>query len=454
MTNSWKKIFLAIVEPIEMIKQNIMRKIILALSLMLAVTSFASQAETLDQIVAVVEDDVVLDSELNQEVSVIVQKLKANQVSMPPANILRKQVLERIIIQKLQRQLAEKSGAQVSEEMLQSAVADIARNNKMTVEQFRANLSKQGISYKKFAESISNEIIVNQLRSREIAGRIKVTDNEIKHYIETHGNLGNANNSYHLGHILVSVPETASAKVIQKAKDQAMNIVAKLRKGQDFKQLAMSVSDDEQALKGGDLGWRSIAEVPTLFVDTVTKMAQGEVADPIRSPSGFHIIKLLEAKGSIKMDEKHTTTKTKARHILIKTNELVNDEEAKKKLLAIKQRLKEGDDFATLARGNSDDKGSALKGGDLGWVAPGALVPPFEEAMNNLAVNQVSDPVQTQFGWHIIQVLEREKQDNSSEFRKNKVAEEIRQRKIEEETELWLRRLRDEAFVEIYSDRL
>lgn len=436
-----------------MIKQNMIR-IILGLSLMLALVPFASQADTLDRIVAVVEDDVVLDSELNQEVSAIVRKLQANHVAMPPANILRKQVLERIIMQKLQRQLAERSGAQVSEEMLQSAVADIARNNKMTTEQFRASLANQGISYKKFAESISNEIIVNQLRSREIAGRIKVTDNEIKHYIETHGNLDNANNSYHLGHILVSVPETASAKVIQKAKDQAMNIVAKLRKGQDFKQLAMSVSDDEQALKGGDLGWRSIGEVPTLFVDVVTKMAQGEVADPIRSPSGFHIIKLLEAKGSIKMDEKHTTTKTKVRHILIKTNELVNDEEAKKKLLAIKQRLKDGDDFATLARGNSDDKGSALKGGDLGWVGPGALVPPFEEAMNNLAVKQISDPIQTQFGWHIIQVLEREKQDNSSEFRKSKVAEEIRRRKIEEETELWLRRLRDEAFVEIYSDRL
>jgi peptidyl-prolyl cis-trans isomerase SurA len=295
--------------------------------------------------------------------------------------------------------------------------------------------------------------VVNQLRSREIGGRIKVTDNEINHYIETHGNL-NDNDSYHLGHILVSVPETASAKVIQKAKEQALMIVAKLRKGQDFRELAMSMSDDEQALKGGDLGWRRTGEIPTLFADIVTKMHQGEIAEPIRSPSGFHIIKLLEAKGSLKMDEIHTTTKTKARHILIKTNELINDDEAKKRLLALKQRLKDGDDFALLARGNSDDKASALKGGDLGWVAPGALVPPFEDAMNRLAINQVSDPIQTQFGWHIIQVLERQKQDNSSEFRKSKVADEIRRRKIEEETELWLRRLRDEAYVEINSDRL
>ena len=431
-----------------------MRNIILGLSLLFSIVAPVAQAETLDQIVAVVEEDVVLNSELNHEVATIVQKLQANHVAMPPANILRKQVLERIIIQKLQRQMAEKSGAQVSEDMLQSAIADIAKNNRMTIPQFRANLEKQGISYKKFAETISNEIIINQLRSREIGGRVKVTDAEIQHYIDTHSDLDGSNAKYHLGHILVSVPETASAKVIQKAKEQALAIVAKLRKGQDFRQLAMSVSDDEQALKGGDLGWRSLGEVPTIFTDTVNKMTEGDISAPIRSPSGFHIIKLLEKKGGIQTTEKHSQTKTRARHILIKTNELVNDDEAKKRLLAIKQRLKDGDDFAILARGNSDDKGSALKGGDLGFVAPGALVPPFEEAMNKLAVNQVSDPVQTQFGWHIIQVLERQKQDNSSEFRKNKVADEIRRRKIEEETELWLRRLRDEAYVEIYTDRL
>lgn len=425
----------------------------LRLSLLLTLMS-SVQAETLDQIIAIVEDDVVLNSELNQEVDTIIKKLQANHVAMPPANVLRKQVLERIIVQKLQRQLAEKSGAQISEEMLQNAIADIAKNNKMTVEQFKSNLAKQGVDYKKFAETISNEIIISQLRSREIAGRINVTESEIKQYIETHSNLSNANNNYHLGHILVSVPENASAKVIQKANERAATIVAKLRKGQDFNELAMSVSDDEQALKGGDLGWRPLTEVPTLFVEVVAKMQEGEVANPIRSASGFHIVKLLEVKGGIKMDETHTATKTKARHILIKTNEIVNDEEARNKLLALKQRLKEGDDFAMLARGNSDDKASALKGGDLGWVTSGMLVPPFEAAMDSLAANQVSDPIQTQFGWHIIQVLERKKQDNSSEFRKSKVAEEIRRRKIEEETELWLRRLRDEAFVEIYSQRL
>ncbi len=436
-----------------MIKQNMMQKIILGLSLLFVLISPALRAETLDRIVAIVEDDVILESELMQEATSVARKLQANHVTLPPSNVLKRQILERMIVQKLQRQIAEKSGAQVSEEMLQNAIAEIAHNNKMTPAQFRANLDKQGINYKQFSQSISNEIIVNQMRSREIGSRIKVTDNEINHYIETHSNI-NDNDSYHLGHILIALPETASAKAIQKAKEQAVNIVAKLRKGQDFRELAMSSSDDEQALKGGDLGWRSAGEIPTLFADIVTKMQPGDIAEPIRSPSGFHIVKLLEAKGSLKMDEKHSTTKTKARHILIKTNEIINDDEAKKKLLALKLRLKDGDDFAVLARGNSDDKASALKGGDLGWVTPGALVPPFEEAMNRLTLNQVSDPVQTQFGWHIIQVIEREKQDNSTEFKKSKVAEEIRRRKIEEETELWLRRLRDEAYVDINKDRL
>jgi peptidyl-prolyl cis-trans isomerase SurA len=412
------------------------------------------QAELLDQIVAVVEDDVILNSELNQEVAAISQKLIANQVTLPPTTVLRKQVLERLIIQKLQRQLAERSGAQMSDEMLQNAIADIARNNKMTVAQFRGTLEKQGITYKSFEESIANEIIVNQLRGREISSRIKVTDNEINHYLETHHNLVNKDQSYHLGHILISIPESASAKVIEKARDQANEIVAKLRKGQDFKQLAMSISEDDNALKGGDLGWRTLSEIPTLFVDIVTQMMVNAIAEPIRSPSGFHIIKLFEIRGNVKLDEKHVLTKTKVRHILIKTNELVNDDEAQKKLISLKQRLKEGDDFATLARGNSDDKGSALKGGDLGWVIPGALVPAFEQAMDSLQPNQISEPVQTQFGWHIIQVLGRETQDDSHEFKKNKVAEDIRRRKIEEETELWLHRLRDEAFVEIYPDRL
>lgn len=406
--------------------------------------------QVLDRIVAVVEDDVILERELNREVEAITAKLSSNNVTMPPEFVLRKQVLERMIVDKLQRQLAARSGVQISDEMLRSSVADIASRNGLSVEAFRDELTRQGMDYKSFEDNLRNEIVINQLRGREIGSRVKVTDAEVAHYLETQGKAGQTSSQYHLGHILVAVSEGASAGAIQKAKDKADQIVAELRGGKDFKQTAVGVSDDNNALKGGDLGWRSLGQIPSLFADVVPTMGQGDVSEPIRSPSGFHIIKMLETEGGAQ----HIVTKTKVRHILIKTNELVDDAEAQKRLLALKERINDGDDFAALARAHSDDKGSAINGGSLDWVSPGALVPPFEEAMSKLGINEISAPVQTQFGWHMIQVLGRENQDNSEQFKKDKIREEIRKRKIEEETELWLRRLRDEAYVEIDSDHL
>ncbi|WKJ89359.1 peptidylprolyl isomerase [Methylomonas montana] len=408
------------------------------------------RAQLLDRIVAVVEEDVILERELNNEVAAITSKLSSNNVMMPPEFVLRKQVLERMVVDKLQRQLAAKSGVQVSDEMLSASVSDIASRNGMSVEAFRSELAKQGMDYKSFEDNLRNEIIINQLRGREIGARVKVTDAEVLHYMETQSKAGLSSSQYHLGHILIAISEAASASAIQKAKDKADQVIADLRGGKDFKQVAVSVSDDDNALKGGDLGWRGIGQIPSLFTEIVTTMNQGDVSEAIRSPSGFHIIKMLETEGA----GQHIVTKTKVRHILIKTNELVDDAEAQKRLLALRERINDGDDFANLARAHSDDKGSAINGGSLDWVGPGALVPPFEEAMNKLAINEISQPVQTQFGWHMIQVLGRENQDNSEQFKKDKIREEIRKRKIEEETELWLRRLRDEAYVEIDLDRL
>lgn len=410
-----------------------------------------ARAEVLDKIIAVVEDDVILDRELQQEVAAVMQRIQAGNAVVPPSFVLRKQVLEKMIVDKLQRQLAEKAGVNVSEEMLQSSVTEIARRNNMNAQDFRIELERQGISYKSFLDNIRNEIIINQLRAREIGGRIKVSEREIDHYLETQGNPGVESAQYHLGHILIAVKDSASPEEIQRAQNKAENLVMNLRTGRDFTQTAMSQSDDDNALKGGDLGWRSMGDIPTLFIDAVKTMKQGDVSEPIRSPSGYHIIKVLETRGGI---DNHMITKTKVRHILIKTNELVDDAEARKRLLALKARIADGDDFAALARAHSDDKGSALKGGSLDWVSTGDLVKEFEEAMGNLAINEISEPVQTQFGWHLIQVLGRENKDNSTDYQRNLAREAIRKRKIEEETELWLRRLRDEAFVEIYQDRL
>ena len=427
-----------------------MKKFFIGIWLLTLLLSTGAQAVVLDRIVAVVEDDVILERELQEEVAAITAKLKSSNVMMPPDYVLRKQVLERMVIDKLQRQMATRSGIQVSDDMLRNSVAEIAARNGMSVEDFREELHRQGMEFKKFEDNLRNEIAINQLRGREIGTRIKVTDAEVAHYMETQSKAGQNNSQYRLGHILIAVSEAASATAIQKAKEKADQVVSELRAGKDFKQTAISVSNDDNALKGGDLGWRTISQIPTLFADSVVGMKQGDVSDPIRSPSGFHIIKVLEVEGV----GLHIVTKTKVRHILIKTNELVDDAEAQKRLLALRERIKDGDDFATLARAHSDDKGSAVNGGGLDWVVPGALVPPFEEAMNKLAVNEISPPVQTQFGWHIIQVMARESQDNSEQFKKEKVRDEIRKRKIEEETELWLRRVRDEAFVEIDLDRL
>jgi len=434
-----------------MIKQeNMKRTIVIVLLCNLLFGSFLVHAEILDTIIAVVEDDVILERELQKEVTAIEQRIQQSNAAVPPVYVLRKQVLEKMIVDKLQRQLAEKAGITVSEEMLNSSAADIARRNNMDLDQFRAELEGQGISYQSFLDNMRNEIIINQLRGREIGGRIKVTDREVEHYMETQDKIGEESSQYHLGHILIAVKEGASSAEIQKAASKADELVKKLRAGQDFTQTAISDSDDANALKGGDLGWRTLSEIPTLFVNEVHQMKQGDVSEPIRSPSGFHIIKMVELKST----DNHMIIKTKVRHILIKTNELVDDAEAKKRLLALKGRIADGDDFAALARAHSDDKGSALKGGSLDWVGPGDLVKPFEEAMAKLGINEVSEPVQTQFGWHVIQVLGRENKDDSGEFKKNLVRDAIRKRKIEEETELWVRRLRDEAFVEIYQDRL
>lgn len=412
--------------------------------------NFVIHAEVLDKIVAVVEDDVILESELQREFSTIMQRIKSSNTQTPPDYILRKQVLEKMIVDKLQRQLAERAGIKVTEEMLNSSAADIAQRNNMNIEQFKAELEGQGINYKSFLENMRNEIIINQLRAREIGGRIKVTDQEVEHTMETQEKIGEEGAQYHLGHILIPVKEGASAKEIQKAQSKAQEVIKNLRAGQDFTQVAIRESGDSNALKGGDLGWRGKEDIPTLFTDSIATMSQGDVSEPIRSPSGFHVIKMLGVKGTVAGT--HMVTKTKVRHILIKTNELIDDAEAKKRLLALKARIADGDDFAALARAHSDDKGSALKGGSLDWVGPGDLVKPFEETMEKLSINEISEPVQTQFGWHLIQVLERENKDNSQEYRKNLVRDAIRKRKIEEETELWLRRLRDEAFVEIYQE--
>lgn len=405
-----------------------------------------SLAEGVDRIVAVVEDEVILESELQKKLAAIKQGLAQNKTQLPPDEILARQVLERMIVDKIQLNLAEKSGMRVDDETLRQAVLQIAQRNHLTPEELRASLRQEGVEYADFVEQIRGEMAVQRLRGAQINSQIKVSDREIQHWVDTHGKGGpNQDSEFLVGHILIATPQAASPADVQKAKERADKLLEQLKQGLDFKQAALSSSDSDQALSGGDLGWRKLSQIPTLFAELVPNMKEGGIEGPIRSPSGFHLIKLLGIKGS----GVERVTKTHVRHILIKTNEVLSDDDARKKLLALKARIEAGDDFAALARGHSDDKGSAIKGGDLGFVQPGALVPEFEEAMNHLEINRISDPVQTQYGWHLIQVLEHQESTDTAEVLKKQAYDEIFKRKVEEETELWLRRIRDEAYVEI-----
>lgn len=406
----------------------------------------AAFADGVDRIVAVVEDDVILESELQKKIAMIQEGLSRSGTTPPSGIILARQVLDRLILEKIQIHLAEKSGFRVDDETLRQAVQQIAQKNNLTPEELRASLRAEGIEYPDFLEQIRGELAQQRLRTNQVNSQIKISDREIQHWLESRGKgSANPNTEYLVGHILIATPQAAPPAAVQDAREKAEKLIAELRKGLDFKQASLSSSDAAEALKGGDLGWRKQSELPSLFADMAPKMKKGDIEGPIRSPSGFHIIKLLDQRGG----NVELVTKTHVRHILLKPNELMTNDDARNKLASIRARIEAGDDFGDLARGNSDDKGSAVKGGDLGFVAPGALVPEFEEAMNNLQPKQLSQPVQSQFGWHLIQVLERQESDDTAELLKKQAQDEIFKRKVEEETELWLRRIRDEAYVEI-----
>lgn len=409
-----------------------------------------SYDEKLDRIVAVVEDGVILESELDHKVRTIRRGLEQNNTPLPPESVLIRQVLERMIVEKIQLQLADKAGIRVDDETLRMAVKQIAERNKISVDELRESLEAEGISYADFLNQIRGEITIGRLRANQVNSQVKVSDREVDHFLESEQKSGvNADSEFLLGHILVATPQAASPADIQKAKEKADAIFVELKNGTDFKQVALQSSDDPEALKGGDLGWRKLAQIPTLFADLVPTMHEGELQGPIRSPNGFHIIKLLGVKGG----EQRTVTKTHVRHILVKPNETLSDADAENKLRMLKERIANGEDFAELARAHSDDKGSAIKGGDLGDVEPGALVPAFEDTMNKLGPNEISAPVQTQFGWHLIQVLERRESSDNAEAQRAQARDAIFKRKVEEETELWLRRIRDEAYVEVRLDQ-
>lgn len=398
----------------------------------------------LDRIIAVVNDDVIMRSEVEDRLRTVKGQLREQGTAMPPTSILEKQVLDRLILTKLQIQMAEETGIRVDDETLNRTISNIAAENQVSLSQFREILESDGYSYEKFREDIRNEILVTRLRQRQVDNRVMVTDREVDNYLATQEHQGETELEYKLRHLLISLPDSPSPADLEKARALAEKLLSELRDGADFAGLAASYSDGQQALDGGDLGWRKAGQVPTLFADLIAGMRPGEVSEIVRSPSGFHIIKLEDIRDSAK----HVVTQTHVRHILLRTDELVTDADARLRLGQLKLRLEGGDNFAELARAHSADTVSAAEGGDLGWVSPGDLVGDFEEVMNALAPDQVSLPFQTQYGWHILQVLGRREYDNTEEVKRARARDAIRKRKLEEAHEIWLREMRDEAYVE------
>lgn len=407
-----------------------------------------SAAEPLNRILAVVNDDVVLASELESRLKIVREQLSGQMEQLPPEDVLRQQVLERIIVDKVQLQLAERNNIKVDDETLNSNLRTIAAQNGVELDEFRATLEREGLDFAAFREEIRNQIILARLHQQTVGSRITVTEQEIDTLLANEQAWGGSEKEYRLGHILIAVPEGATPEQLRAAQQKAEEIVADLRGGADFAATAVSVSAGQTALEGGDLGWRKAGQLPTLLAETVHTMQPGAISDPIRAGGGFHIVKLQELRGG----GRHVITQTHVRHILLSADELLPEHEVVNRVEQLRERIVGGEDFATLARSHSKDKVSASKGGDLGWSNPGDLVPQFEEAMNALAINQVSYPIETRFGWHIIQVLERREHDSTDEFKRNQVRELIRKRKTDEELALWLRRLRDEAYVEFRTE--
>ncbi|MDJ0805653.1 MAG: peptidylprolyl isomerase [Gammaproteobacteria bacterium] len=399
----------------------------------------------LDRIVAVVNEDIIAASELNSKTRELAIQLREKGTTLPPMEILQSQVLDQMISKRLQLQTAKRLGLTVDDSTLTKAIANIARRNAITLLQLKEALEADGINFSLFREQLREDILISRLKQKEVINRIAVTEQDVRNYLARETGSSRQRSAVHLLHILIATPEGASAEDIQAAKQKAERLVGEIREGADFRDMAIRESDGRQALDGGDLGWIETSRIPTLFTQMVDEMEDGAISEPIRNASGFHIIKLLETQGAKRM----MISQTHARHILVNTNEIVSDSEAKHQLETLRERIIGGESFESLARSHSDDKASAIKGGDLGWTSPGDMVPLFEQQMSGLANQEISEPFKTQFGWHIVQVLGRREHDNTEEAMKNSAREAIRKQKSEEAIELWLRRLRDEAFVEV-----
>ncbi len=403
-----------------------------------------SRVVSVDRIVAVVNDEVITQNDLNERVNLVVRQLQRQGGELPPAEALNRQILERMINDLLQVQLAKENGIKVDDATLDRTIERIAMENNLSAPEFRKALERDGIKYSRFRDDIRNEILLARLREREVENAIVVTDAEVETELARESKAASTDSEFRLAHILVVVPPQATPDQIEQRRRRAVQALSEIRRGANFSQVAAQFSDAPDALQGGNLGWRSAGRLPTLFLDVLDRLQPGDVSDIMKSPNGFHIVKLLEKRGKAAATG---VQQTHVRHILLRAREGLSEAEARDRLKKLRERIVAGADFAELAKQNSEDA-SAAKGGDLGWVAAGDTVPEFERVMNALKDGEVSEPIQTPFGWHLVQVLERRSEELSEDRKKAAARQAIRARKADEAYQDWLRQMRDRAYVD------
>jgi peptidyl-prolyl cis-trans isomerase SurA len=401
----------------------------------------------LDRIVAVVNEGVVLQSELDQEVRNIAQRLAEQGTMLPPRDIFEAQVLERLVVRQIQLQRAERYGVRIDDEALNRALTAVSQRNGISFDQLPDVLAQQGIDYIEYRQELREEMLIEQLRARDVMSRISITQKEVDRRLAEQAGR-DTSIEYKVSHILVSTPDAASNDEIAEARRRTTDLRERIEAGEDFGQLAVSYSSGQTALSGGDLGWMNVTSMPTLFVNVVTRLTPGELSDPIPSSSGFHLIRLEETRGIRAVMVKQA----RAKHILIKPNEVMTNNQAYRRISEIRDRIIGGEDFDLMAKQYSQDPGTANGGGDLGWTSPGSFVPEFEETLYSLAPGEVSQPLRTQFGWHIIKAVDFRDYDQSEELARQEAIRALRSEKQVTETERWIRQMREEAYVEVRLD--
>ena len=421
-------------------------------TLLLSGNAFAQTKElsasgvSLDRVVAIVNDGIVLQSQLDDQIQMIMSRLRGQNAQVPPDEVVRQQVLERLVLQEIQVQRAERLGVQASDEMLNEALRDVAKRNSIPFEQMPLALAAQGVDYAAYRDDLRREILMSMLRQRDVLPRIYVSPRELEQALQRQSQQVDENAEYDVSHILLSLPESATADQVASVERLATEIYGRARAGEDFGQLALTYSQAQSALERGKLGWRRLNLLPQFIADLVGRLQPGEVASPARTPTGFHIVRLDETRGAggpMLVEQIHS------RHILLRPNEVQDDATTRQRLTALRDRVLAGEDFGALASVTSEDPGSASRGGDLGWNAPGVFDPEFESVLASLEPDEISEPFRSQFGWHVVQMLGKRTHDQSDEVRRQRVLTALRESKVDEETELWLRRLRDEAYVEL-----